>query len=165
MERRCLVEALSPRLALLILWLFTPMVNEVFDGNWLWPLHGRESHSAVHVAYEDVEAYLAWSGKSRPTEAAWELAARGGLEGAAYAWGNELAARARHLANTWQSELPHQKLLEDEYEGTSPVGSFPPNGYGLFNRTGNVWEWCADWFSTTFHAHGSRRNPKGPPCS
>jgi formylglycine-generating enzyme len=109
-------------------------------------LHGRERHPVVHVAYEDVEAYLAWAGKALPTEAEWEFAARGGLEGAEYAWGNELTRRGKHLANTWQGEFPHENLLTDGYEGTSPVGSFPPNGYGLSDMIGNVWEWTADWY-------------------
>ena len=109
-------------------------------------LHGRERHPVVHVAYADVEAYLAWAGKSLPTEAEWEFAARGGLEGAEYAWGNELTPRGRHQANTWQGDFPHQNLLADGFEGTSPVGSFPPNGYGLYDMIGNVWEWTSDWY-------------------
>jgi sulfatase modifying factor 1 len=109
-------------------------------------LHGRERHPVVHVAYEDVEAYLAWAGKALPTEAEWEFAARGGLEGAEYAWGDEFTRRGKHLANTWQGEFPHENVLSDGYEGTSPVGSFPPNGYGLSDMIGNVWEWTADWY-------------------
>ena len=103
--------------------------------------HGRERHPVVHVAHADVEAYLGWAGKTLPTEAEWEFAARGGLEGAMYAWGSEFTRRGRHLANTWQGEFPHQNLRNDGYEGTSPVGSFPPNGYGLYDMIGNVWEW------------------------
>ena len=88
----------------------------------------------VHVAYEDAEAYAAWAGKELPTEAEWEFAARGGLDGAEYAWGDELTPDGRHMANTWQGEFPWQNLLEDGYEWTAPVGSFPPNGYGLLRH-------------------------------
>jgi formylglycine-generating enzyme len=100
----------------------------------------------VHVAYEDAEAYAAWAGKALPTEAEWEYAARGGLEGKIFTWGDEHFAGGKALANTWQGEFPWQNLLLDGYEGTSPVGAFPPNGYGLYDMAGNVWEWTADWF-------------------
>ncbi|MFN3651263.1 MAG: formylglycine-generating enzyme family protein [Armatimonadota bacterium] len=109
-------------------------------------LAGRELHPVTHVAYEDAEAYAAWAGKELPTEAEWELAARGGLEGADFAWGNEHAPEGRVLANTWQGEFPWQNLRADGYEGTSPVGAFPPNGYGLYDMAGNVWEWTSDFF-------------------
>jgi formylglycine-generating enzyme required for sulfatase activity len=109
-------------------------------------LNGRERHPVVHVAYADVEAYCAWTGKELPTEAEWERAARGGLEGATYAWGDEFTPRGKHLANTWQGEFPWQNLATDGYERTSPVGAFPPNGYGLYDMIGNVWEWTSDWY-------------------
>lgn len=109
-------------------------------------LEGREHHPVVHVAYEDAEAYAAWAGKELPTEAEWEFAARGGLEGATYVWGDEFAPGGRLLANTWQGEFPWQNLGTDGYEGTSPVGAFPPNGYGLYDVAGNVWEWTCDFF-------------------
>ena len=114
-------------------------------------LKGRGHHPVVHVAYEDVEAYAEWIGKRVPTEAEWELAARGGLDGAEFCWGDELAPGGRHLANTWQGEFPWQNLADDGYERTAPVGSFPPNGFGLYDMAGNVWEWTSDWF-TTRHA-------------
>jgi formylglycine-generating enzyme len=101
----------------------------------------RGRHPVTQVAYEDAEAYAAWAGKALPTEAEWEYAARGGLDGAVYAWGDELVPR---MANTWQGEFPWQNLMEDGYAGTSPVGAFPPNGYGLHDMTGNVWEWTRD---------------------
>lgn len=120
-------------------------------------LHGREHHPVVHVAYEDAAAYAAWAGKELPTEAEWEFAARGGLDGAVYAWGDEFAPRGRMLANTWQGRFPHENLLTDGHEGTSPVGSFPPNGYGLYDMIGNVWEWTGDYF-TPRHTLGAADN-------
>ena len=109
-------------------------------------INGRDRHPVVQVAYEDAEAYASWSGKALPTEAEWEYAARGGLEGAAFAWGDDHFPNGKPMANTWQGEFPWQNLKTDGFEGTSPVGSFPPNGYGLYDVTGNVWEWTSDWF-------------------
>jgi formylglycine-generating enzyme required for sulfatase activity len=109
-------------------------------------LKGLDNHPVVHVAWSDVEAYAAWAAKDLPTEAEWEFAARGGLEGAEFAWGDELAPGGRHMANVWQGDFPNQNLLLDGYEYTAPVRSFPPNGYGLFEMTGNVWEWTSDWY-------------------
>jgi formylglycine-generating enzyme required for sulfatase activity len=108
---------------------------------------GRERDPVTHVAYADAAAYAAWAGKDLPTEAEWEYAARGGLDGAVYAWGDEFAPGGRMMANTWQGQFPWQNLMTDGYEGTSPVGSFPANGYGLFDMTGNVWEWTRDFFT------------------
>jgi formylglycine-generating enzyme required for sulfatase activity len=112
-------------------------------------LHGRERHPVVHVAFGDAEAYAAWAGKELPTESEWEFAARGGLVGAEYAWGDELMPRGKPMANTWQGEFPWENTLEDGYESTSPVGTFPPNGYGLHDMTGNVWEWTTDWYASS----------------
>ena len=109
-------------------------------------INGRDRHPVVQVAYEDAEAYASWAGKALPTEAEWEYAARGGLEGAAFAWGDEHFPDGKPMANTWQGEFPWQNLKADGFEGTSPVGSFPPNGYGLYDMTGNIWEWTSDWF-------------------
>jgi len=108
---------------------------------------GRDRHPVTQVAFEDVEAYATWAGKALPTEAEWEFAARGGLEGARFAWGDEFAPKGRMLANTWQGEFPWQNTLEDGFEGTSPVRSFPPNGFGLYDMAGNVWEWTDDFFA------------------
>ena len=128
-------------------WAYVP------GANWKHPegprstLQGRDRHPITHVAYEDAEAYVHWAGKELPSEAAWEYAARGGLEGAIFAWGDEFAPRGRMMANTWQGEFPWQNLKLDGYEGTSPVGSFPPNGYGLYDMGGNVWQWTCDFFT------------------
>ncbi len=111
-------------------------------------INGRDHHPVVHVAYEDVQAYAGWAGKELPTEAEWERAARGGLEGAVFAWGDEHFPGGQAMANTWQGEFPWQNLKVDGHEGTSPVGSFPPNGYGLYDMTGNVWEWTCDLFDS-----------------
>ena len=118
----------------------------------------RGDHPVTQVAYGDAAAYAAWSGRDLPTEAEWEFAARGGLDGAAYVWGNEVAPDGRPMANTWQGEFPWQNLATDGYEGTSPVGSFPPNGFGLFDMAGNVWEWTSDLYQP------DHRAPTTPAC-
>jgi formylglycine-generating enzyme len=110
-------------------------------------INGRDRHPVVQVAFEDAEAYAAWAGKELPTEAEWEYAARGGLEGAVFAWGDEHFPGGKAMANSWQGEFPWENLKLDGFEGTSPVGSFPPNGYGLYDMTGNVWEWTTDFFT------------------
>ena len=122
------------------------------------------NHPVVHVAWEDVVAYAEWAGKELPTEAEWEYAARGGLEGATYAWGEELTPGGRWMANTWQGEFPLRNTGEDGHRGTAPVGSYPPNGYGLLDMIGNVWEWTSDWYGpheTAAHACCSIENPRG----
>jgi sulfatase modifying factor 1 len=127
-------------------------------------LQGLWKHPVVHVAFEDAEAYAKWAGKSLPTEAEWEYAARGGLEGAEFAWEGELMPGGKAMANTWQGQFPWQNLLEDGYEWTAPVGSFPPNGYGLYEMTGNVWEWTTDWYQEhgkIQHACCTIENPRG----
>ncbi len=121
-------------------------------------LNGRDRHPVTHVASSDAEAYAAWAGKELPTEAQWEYAARGGLEGKIFCWGDEFAPRGRMMANTWQGQFPWENLLLDGYERTSPVKSFPPNGYGLYDMAGNVWEWTSDFF-TPGHAR-----PVDHPC-
>jgi formylglycine-generating enzyme required for sulfatase activity len=107
----------------------------------------RDRHPVTHVAYADILAYAAWAGKEIPTEAEWEFAARGGIEGAVYTWGNDFAPRGRMMANTWQGEFPWQNLQTDGFYGTSPVGSFRPNAFGLYDMAGNVWEWTSDFFT------------------
>ncbi|HZN08021.1 MAG TPA: formylglycine-generating enzyme family protein [Pyrinomonadaceae bacterium] len=124
----------------------------VRGANWRHPLgpdstlKGLAKHPVVHIAYEDARAYATWAGKQLPTEAEWEFAARGGLDGAVFAWGNEFEPDGRVMANTWQGDFPNENLLTDGYEWTAPVGSFPPNGYGLYDMAGNVWEWTTDWY-------------------
>jgi formylglycine-generating enzyme len=112
-------------------------------------LDGRDRHPVTHVAFADAEAYATWTGKELPTEAEWEYAARGGLQGKVFCWGDNFAPKGRMMANTWQGEFPWQNLLLDGYERTSPVKSFPPNSYGLFDMAGNVWEWTSDFFTPT----------------
>jgi len=130
-------------------------------------LRGRDQHPVTQVAYADAEAYAAWAGKMLPTEAEWEFAARGGLDGAVYVWGDEFAPGGRQLANTWQGQFPWQNLLLDGYEGTSPVGAFPPNGYGLYDMAGNVWEWTSDFFRPRHGVVGqpdAGQDPAPAPC-
>jgi formylglycine-generating enzyme required for sulfatase activity len=110
-------------------------------------LGGLDDHPVVHMAFEDALAYAIWAGKRLPTEAEWECAARGGLDRAPYAWGQELEPGGRMMANYWQGAFPHENLLTDGWMRTSPVGAFPANGFGLFDMIGNVWEWTQDWFS------------------
>jgi formylglycine-generating enzyme len=125
-------------------------------------LHGRDRHPVTHIAPEDAEAYATWIGKTLPTEAEWEFAARGGLDGATFVWGNEFAPKGKMMANTWQGEFPWQNLATDGFEGTSPVKSFPPNGYGLYDMAGNVWEWTSDYFTTFQASEHACCVPKNP---
>lgn len=127
-------------------WAWTPGTSWRFPRGPGSSLKGLEQHPVVHVAFEDAESYARWAGKELPTEAEWEFAARGGLDGKAFTWGDEHFPGGKPMANSWQGEFPWQNLLEDGYEGTAPVGSFPPNGYGLYDMAGNVWEWTSDWF-------------------
>ena len=117
-------------------------------------LKGRLHHPVVQVSWNDAVAYCEWAGKRLPTEAEWEYAARGGLAGKRLPWGDELRPGGKHRCNIWQGRFPDQNTLEDGYFGTAPAKSFPANGYGLYNMVGNVWEWCADWFSIDSHRAG-----------
>jgi formylglycine-generating enzyme len=128
-------------------------------------LKNRENHPVVHIAYEDAVAYAKWAGKRLPTEAEWEFAARGGLDRKPYAWGDEAEPKGKCMANVWQGEFPIENTLKDGFAGTAPVGSFPPNGYGLYDMAGNVWEWCSDWYRPDYYQKSPRRNPQGPTAS
>jgi formylglycine-generating enzyme required for sulfatase activity len=129
-------------------------------------IDGIEDHPVVHVAFADVQAYARWAGKEIPTEAEWEYAARGGLDGAEFAWGDELTPDGRQMANTWQGQFPSENLCEDGYARTSPVRAFPANGYGLHDMIGNVWEWTTDWYSPKHEPDSQKsccipKNPRG----
>ena len=127
--------------------------NYVPGADWRHPegpqssIENREREPVVHIAFADAAAYATWAGKALPSEAEWEFAARGGLDGALFCWGDEFTPGGRYMANTWQGSFPYQDQGLDGFAGRSPVGSFPPNGYGLYDMAGNVWEWTADWYS------------------
>jgi formylglycine-generating enzyme required for sulfatase activity len=125
----------------------------------------RQNHPVVHVSWNDALVYATWAGKRLPCEAEWERAARGGVESARFPWGDELTPRGKHRCNIWQGEFPLRNTGDDGYLGTAPVTAFSPNGYGLYNTSGNVWEWCSDWWSSTWHTSEcteTRHNPSGP---
>jgi formylglycine-generating enzyme len=143
-----------------------------FGANWRRPSGPRSSiagladHPVVHIAFADATAYARWAGKELPTEAEWEYAARGGIDGAEFAWGDDLTPDDKHRANTWQGEFPHENLVEDGYPRTSPVVAFPPNGYGLYDMIGNVWEWTTDWYAPNYAVDPQKsccipENPRG----
>jgi sulfatase modifying factor 1 len=146
-------------------WAYLPGACWLHPGGPGTGVGHRQGHPVTHIAFADAEAYAAWAGKELPSEAEWEYAARGGLDGAAYAWGDEFAPGGQLMANTWQGAFPWQNLLLDGYEETSPVGSFPVNGYGLADMTGNVWEWTSDCFTARHPADAEKacctpRNPR-----
>lgn len=146
----------------------------VKGADWMHPfgpdsdITGKDDYPVVHLAYEDVEAYARWAGKEIPTEAEWEFAARGGIDGAEYAWGDEMYPDEKAMANTWQGEFPHENTLADGFELIAPAGSFPSNGYGLYDMIGNVWEWTSDFYQHhSFAADNccsASVNPKGAPA-
>ena len=129
-------------------------------------INSLDNHPVVHVAYADALAYARWAGKDMPTEAEWEFAARGGLDGAEFAWGDDLTPGGEHRANTWQGNFPHENLNADGFARTSPVKAFPSNGYGVHDMIGNVWEWTSDWYSQKHEAEPAKaccipQNPRG----
>ena len=129
----------------------------------------RAAHPVVHVSWDDAIAYAKWAGKHLPTEAEWEFAARGGLEGKRFNWGDEPRPGGHHLANTFQGDFPHRQTAEDRFIRTSPVKSFPANGYGLYDMAGNVWQWTSDWYRGSTYAERASQglcdNPTGPSSS
>jgi formylglycine-generating enzyme len=148
---------------------YSPWWCKVPGATWNQPegpgsnVNSRQNHPVVHVSWNDAAAYAAWAAKALPTEAQWEYAARGGLEQKLYPWGDELVPGGRHLCNIWQGVFPEKDTAEDGYAGTCPVDSFPANGYGLHSVTGNVWEWCTDWFDADLSSssHGESKVMKG----
>jgi len=146
-----------------------PWWRKVDGADWSHPegpessLEGRGDHPVVHVSWNDAAAFCECAGGRLPTEAEWERAARGGLERAVFPWGDELEPGGEHRMNVWQGEFPGGNSLEDGHFGTAPVDSYPANGLGLHNMTGNVWEWTADWFHPSFRQRDRRLDPAGPP--
>jgi len=149
-----------------------PWWRKIDGAYWLKPegpysnLYGRWDHPVTHVSWNDAQIFSAWSGKRLPTEAEWEFAARGGLRQKRYAWGDDLEPEGEHRCNIWQGDFPDYNSEGDGFKGTSPVKTYKPNGYDLYDVAGNVWEWTADWFSPDFHVQAvssqGLRNPVGP---
>jgi len=145
-----------------------PWWRQVYGANWRHPagpasdITDIADHPVTHVSWNDAKAFCAWSGTRLPTEAEWEYSARGGRASSVFPWGDELEPGGEHRMNVFQGTFPAENTMDDGYAGPSPVDSFPPNGFGLYNVTGNVWEWCADWFDPGYYAHSGSRDPIGP---
>lgn len=144
-----------------------PWWCQVYGARWNQPegpgsdISDRLDHPVIHISWNDAAAYAAWSGKELPTEAEWEYAARGGLEQRLFPWGDDVTPDGKHMCNIWQGTFPETNTLEDGYSATCPVTAFPPNRFGLYSMTGNVWEWTADWFGIE-HQPFETRDPRGP---
>ena len=151
-------------------WVYVPGASWKHPEGPTSSIAGRGNYPVVHVAYEDAEAYAKWAGKRIPTEAEWEFAARGGIAGKPYTWGTELKPDGKWMANIWQGRFPVSDTGDDGFKGIAPTAQFPPNGYGLYDMAGNVWEWCSDWYRPDTYARRARLNlleinPKGPDSS
>jgi sulfatase modifying factor 1 len=142
--------------------------RQVSHANWRQPegphsdVRGREDHPAVHVSWNDASAFCRWTGSRLPTEAEWEYAARGGIPGHAFPWGDELEPDGQHRMNVFQGRFPDENTGADGHLATAPIDAYKPNGFDLYNVTGNVWEWCRDWLDVDYYASSPRRNPGGP---
>jgi sulfatase modifying factor 1 len=145
-----------------------PWWRQVEGADWRHPegphsdTKGRSDHPVVHVSWNDAQAYCAWSGTRLPTEAEWEVAARGGLEGQPFPWGDQLEPQGAHRMNAFQGDFPGGNTGADGFLGTAPIDAFEPNGYGIYNMTGNVWEWCGDWLDVDYYRRAPVRAPSGP---
>lgn len=147
----------------------TPWWRQVYGADWAHPagpqssLDDASDHPVIHVSWNDAQAYCQWAGVRLPTEAEWEMAARGGLVQQRMVWGDEFSPDGVTTCNIFEGDFPIENTADDGYVGTAPVDAFPANGFGLHNMAGNVWEWCSDWFHTDFHVNGPPTNPQGPP--